>query len=103
MEPSEKHISVSRQCKLLKVPRSSHYEGACKREAKEETALNQELLGEIDRIYTEWPFYGSRRIAKELCRRGYLVNRKRIQRLMRIMGINGRGSRANDLQAAYRG
>ena len=59
------------------------------REAKEEMALKQELLGEIDRIYTEWPFYGSRRIAKELCRRGYEVNRKRIQRLMRIMGIMG--------------
>jgi putative transposase len=89
MEPSEKGISVSRQCEILGVPRSSHYEGACKIEAKEETALNQSLLGEIDRIYTEWPFYGSRRIAKELCRRGYEVNRKRIQRLMRVMGIMG--------------
>lgn len=90
MEASERRISVRRQCELLKIPRSSHYdEGACKREAKGEAALNQELLGEIDRIYTEWPFYGSRRITEELRRRGYEVNRKRIQRLMRIMGIMG--------------
>lgn len=89
MEPEEKGISVSRQCELLNVPRSSHYEGARKAEAKPETEFNLELMVEIDRIYTEWPFYGSRRIAKELCERGYEVNRKRIQRLMRIMGIMG--------------
>ena len=90
MEPSEKGISVSRQCKILGVPRSSHYEGAYKMEAKEEeTPLNLSLMKEIDRIYTKWPFYGSRRIAKELRGMGHDVNRKRIQRLMRIMGIMG--------------
>ena len=89
MEPEEKGISVSRQCELLDVPRSSHYEGAFKPSAKSETEFNLSLMDEIDRIYTESPFYGSRRIAKELCRRGHEVNRKRIQRLMRIMGIMG--------------
>jgi len=89
MEPEEKGISVSRQCELLDVPRSSHYEGACKKDAKTETEFNLELMVEIDQVYTESPFYGSRRIAKELCRRGHDVNRKRIQRLMRIMGIMG--------------
>jgi len=89
MEPEEKGISVSRQCELLNVPRSSHYEGACSPKIVEETEFNQKLLPEIDHIYTAWPFYGSRRIAKELCEHGYAVNRKRIQRLMRIMGIMG--------------
>jgi len=41
----------------------------------------------IDEIYTKWPFYGSRRIAIELSVAGYPINRKRVQRLMRVMGI----------------
>lgn len=41
----------------------------------------------IDRIFTKWPFYGSRKIARELRRQGQRVNRKRVQRLMRIMGL----------------
>ncbi len=89
MEPEEKRISVSRQCELLAMPRSSYYEGAWKPKAFEESELNRKLLLEIDRIYTAQPFYGSRRITKELCEQGYEVNRKRIQRLMRIMGIMG--------------
>jgi putative transposase len=80
---------VSRQCELLGVPRSSHYGGACKGEAKEGDGPQPGAFGRNRRIYTEWPFYGSRRIAEELRRRGCEVNRKRIQRLMRIMGIMG--------------
>lgn len=41
----------------------------------------------LDEIYTEWPFYGSRRLAVVLEQRGFSVNRKRVQRLMRLMGI----------------
>ena len=41
----------------------------------------------IDELYTEWPFYGSRKITEEMIKKGYEVNRKRIQRLMRIMGL----------------
>ena len=43
----------------------------------------------IDELYLEYPFYGSRRMAVELTRKGHAVNRKRIQRLMRIMGLEG--------------
>jgi transposase InsO family protein len=49
----------------------------------EETAL----MKAIDRIFTKWPFYGSRRITRELRRLGHDVNRKRVQRLMRVMGL----------------
>jgi len=45
MDPEEKGISVSRQCELLNVPRSSHYEGACKPEGKTETEFNLKLMG----------------------------------------------------------
>jgi len=41
MEPEEKGISVSQQCELLNVPRSSHYEGACKPKVVEETGLKK--------------------------------------------------------------
>lgn len=41
----------------------------------------------IDKIYTEAPYYGSRKITQELNRLGYAINRKRIQRLMQLMGI----------------
>jgi len=45
------------------------------------------IMNRIDEIYTEWPFLGSRRIRKMLNREGVKINRKKVQRLMRIMGI----------------
>jgi putative transposase len=45
------------------------------------------LMKTIDQIFTKWPFYGSRKIVLELRRLGHTVNRKRVQRLMRVMGI----------------
>lgn len=44
-------------------------------------------MRQIDEIYTEHPYYGSRKIAEELEKAGYLANRKRVQRLMRKMGV----------------
>lgn len=45
------------------------------------------IMGEIDAVYTELPFYGSPRITHELKRQGYTVNHKAVERLMRVMGI----------------
>jgi putative transposase len=45
------------------------------------------LMKEIDRLFTKWPFYGSRKILHELRLTGRDVNRKRVQRLMRVMGL----------------
>ena len=53
----------------------------------EETAANLRLMRLIDAPYTEAPFYGSRRMTAWLCRAGYPVNRQRVQRLMRTMGL----------------
>ncbi len=44
-------------------------------------------MRQIDELYLKWPFYGSRRLCEELQQRGYWVNRKRVQRLMRQMGL----------------
>jgi putative transposase len=52
-----------------------------------ETELNLDLMREIDEQYLVTPFYGSRKMTTHLTRKGYDVNRKRIQRLMRLMGL----------------
>ena len=44
-------------------------------------------MRQLDELYLKWPFYGSRRLCIELQHQGYRVNRKRIQRLMRTMGL----------------
>ena len=78
------HLSLSlvRQCALLRVSRSSiHYR------SKAASAEDLSLMGEIDRQYLETPFCGSRRMKAWLDRRGMPVSRKRVQRLMRAMGL----------------
>lgn len=76
-------ISIVRQCELLDINRTGIYY-----EPKGESALNLELMRKIDKQYTETPFYGSRKIAHWLRRKeGYDINRKRVQRLMRLMDI----------------
>jgi len=52
-----------------------------------ETAENLRLMRRIDEQYTAWPFYGSRRMTAWLVQEGEEVNRKRVQRLMRLMGL----------------
>jgi putative transposase len=68
---------VQQQCELLGVPRSTYYY-----QPRPESAENLRLLRRLDELYLECPFFGSRKMAVEL-----EVNRKRIQRLMRILGI----------------
>ena len=73
---------MRRQCELLGLNRSTLYYVPA--EVSVETTA---LMKAIDRIFTKWPFYGSRKIVLELRRLGHKVNRKRVQRLMRVMGL----------------
>jgi putative transposase len=75
-------LSVSQQCELLGLSRSSYYY-----EPATETAENLSLMAKIDREYTAHPFMGSRGLTTWLRRTGHKVNRKRVQRLMRLMGL----------------
>ena len=75
-------LSIVRQCSLLGVSRSNIYY-----RPRMTSAEDLFLMGEIDRQYLETPFYGSRRMKAWLERRGVRVNRKRVQRLMRVMGL----------------
>ena len=82
IEPLNQQLSISRQCTMMNVSRSSHY--------YHPTPINPEdleLMRKIDELYTQDPSLGSRSINRQLRRQGKKVNRKRIQRLMRLMGI----------------
>ena len=75
-------LSVVRQCELLGVSRAGlYYQPA--RESEENLAL----MRLIDEQYLKTPFYGSRQMRNHLVRLGYKVNRKRVQRLMALMGL----------------
>jgi putative transposase len=88
-------ISVRRQCELLRVSRSSvYYEPAAT--SPEQLAL----MRRIDELHLKWPFYGSRKISDALRREGTEVNRKQIQRLMRLMDIEGLAPKPNTSRPA---
>ena|SRR5205814_3077055 len=75
-------LPVSQQCRLLAVSRSSIY--------RQPPAVSEEehtIMVLIDRQYLARPYYGSRRMTAWLATQGHLVNRKRVQRLMRLMAL----------------
>jgi len=97
MSPSERRavirkgntdLSLTRQCKMLKISRSSIYYTPV---GLDQATIN--LMHEIDRIFTRYPFFGSRQIAAFLPQSGFSAGRHRVRRLMGIMG----------LQAIYKG
>ena len=79
-------MSLRRQCELLGVSRSGYYASLKPRQESEE---NENLMKLMDRQYLVTPFYGSRRMTIWLQQQGYEVNRKRVMRLMRTMGLAG--------------
>ena len=82
VNPKNPHLSICRQCELLDLNRSTYYLPPAV-----ESEENLRLMRLIDRQYLETPFYGSRKIAESLNRSGETVNRKRVQRLMGLMGL----------------
>jgi putative transposase len=75
-------LPVSRQCRLLAISRSSVYRRPA--EVSEEDCA---IMALIDRQYLARPYYGSRRVAAWLATQGFVVNRKRVRRLMRLAGL----------------
>jgi putative transposase len=82
VEVNHPELSVRRQCELLGLNRSTFYY-----EPTGATPEDLRLMRLIDEQYTACPFYGSRRMTEWLTRHGEEVNRKRVQRLMRVMGL----------------
>ena len=75
-------LSLSRQCEILAISRSSFYYAS-----KGESPENLSLMRRIDELYLKYPFYGSRQMARQLRRDGVRVGRHRVRRLMRLMGL----------------
>ena len=84
VERDNKEVSLSAQAKLLSLNRTGIYYKPAP-PSEEEIAIKHR----IDEIYTKHPFYGSRRITALLKRENICINRKRVQRYMREMGIAG--------------
>ncbi|MBV8454017.1 MAG: transposase [Deltaproteobacteria bacterium] len=75
-------LSLTRQCQLLGLSRAALYYRPV-----EVSDYELEVMALIDRQYLHTPFYGSRRMTAWLQTQGHLVNRKRVQRLMGLMGL----------------
>jgi putative transposase len=90
LEREDSELSISKQAELLSLNRSSLYY-----KPKDPSIEEVMIKHAIDQIYTQCPFYGSRRITAQLKRNGFLINRKATQRHMREMGICGIGPGPN--------
>ena len=88
-------LSIRRQCRLLSVARSGVYR--VPRPANDDDLA---LMRSIDELFLAWPFLGSRRMTALLRTDGRRVNRKRVQRLMRKMGIVALGPKPRTTRPA---
>jgi putative transposase len=80
--PAHPDLSVSRQCRLLSISRSSFYYVP-----RGESPENLALMRRIDELFLKYPFYGSRQMVRQLRREGVGAGRHRVRRLMRLMGL----------------
>ena len=90
IEPNERKVSMKRQCVLLGLARSTAYY-----RPKEGPDKDAALRNRIDEIYTKRPFFGSRQIRNVLRREGWEVGRRRVRRLMRLMGLEAQCPKPN--------
>ena len=95
LDHEDKELSMRRQCALLGVARSGVY-----RPKKAANDNDLALMRRIDEMFTAWPFFGSRRMTAMLRAEGETINRKRVQRLMRKMGIAALGPKPNTSKPA---
>jgi len=80
--PGHRGLSVSRQCRLLSISRSSFYYAP-----RAESPENLALMRRLDELFLKYPFFGSRQMVRQLRREGVRVGRHRVRRLMRLMGL----------------
>ena len=96
INPDHPDLSIHRQCELVGLPRSSYYREG---NTGQETPENLKIMELIDNEYTKHPFYGTRQMRNFLRRQGYKINRKRVQLLMRKMGIQSIAPKPNTSNA----
>jgi len=82
IEPDKSDISIVKQCDLLGISRSGYYYSP-----RPESPENLKIMRMMDEQYLKTPFYGARRMHAHIKYQGYLVNIKRIRRLLHLMGL----------------
>jgi putative transposase len=82
IDPADVALSIVAQCQLLKVARSTLYYRPVPVGTEDLAVMRR-----MDELHLAYPFYGSRRLAATLRRDGWLVNRKRVKRLMQVMAL----------------
>ncbi len=95
LDRDDARLSIRRQCAMLGVSRSSVY-----RPKNPANDNDLALMRRLDELFTAWPFLGSRRMTAMLRAQGEVINRKRVQRLMRQMGIAALGPKPNTSKPA---
>jgi len=92
-------LSLSRQCRLLSIRRSS-FDYTPQGESPE----NLSVMRRIDELFMKYPFYGSRQMVRQRRREGTEVGRHRVRRLMRLMGLEAiyQAPRTSDPHPAHR-
>ena len=88
-------LSIRRQCRLLGLARSAVYRPA--RIANDDELA---IMRRLDELCLAWPFFGSRRMTAMLRAEGWVINRKRVRRLMRVMGLRALGPKPNTSKPA---
>ena len=99
VERNHPALSLSRQCRLLTIGRSSLYHTP-----KGESAETLALMRRIDELFLKYPFYGARQMVRHLRREGVRIGRRRAARLMRVLGLQAvyRASRTSDPHPEHR-
>lgn len=95
IEPEHAQLGIVRQCELIGISRSSWYY-----RPRGESELNLRLMRELDEQYLITPWYGSRQMARHVRRLGHEVGRKRVRRLMRLMGLRSVAPQPNTSRPA---
>jgi putative transposase len=95
LDPDHGKLSIRRQCALLGLARSGVY-----RQPRPANDNDLAVMRRLDALFTTWPFLGSRRMTAMLRSDGHRINRKRVQRLMRQMGIAALGPKPRTTKPA---
>ena len=95
IDPQYEELSLVRQCALVGISRSSFYYRPVG-----ESEANLRLMRVMDELHLQCPWYGSRQMARALRRMGHRVGRKRVRRLMRVMGLRSVAPRPNTSRRA---
>ena len=95
LDRSHPDLSIRRQCRMMNLARSGVY-----RAPSPANDNDLEAMRRIDALFTERPFFGARRIARTLSEDGFPIDRKRVRRLMRKMGIEALGPKPKTTRPA---